>query len=186
MDPEGVPIPTPFIKNEILKTGAFVELFPKRRTSPIKPGDNLKKMGVQKWMSLYQFTFRTKKQMNNWEKASAQLLRRYKIAFELFYLNPDSTLNYQKMIGDLHRLIQDGLGCQSKDEIHDHFDLHRNRHRLFEKHPRLVQLRDAQRAMSQRRSDFYAVSPECYEKTIQRMVDDVRDECDGLDEEKVK
>jgi hypothetical protein len=32
----------------------------------------------------------------------------------------------------------------------------------------------------------YAVSPERYEQTIQLMVDDVRDECEGLNEEKIK
>jgi hypothetical protein len=186
LNPNAVALPMPFIKNEILKTGAFVHLYPKRAKSPIKPGDNLKKMGVPKWLSLNQFTFQTKIQMKNWEKASASLLRHYRLSFELFYLDDASNVKYQTMIQELQNLIDAGVGSKSKDEIFQHFDPHRHRQRLFEKHPVAVRLREAQRVMLQRRSDFYATTPERYESTIRMMGDDFRNDCDGIDEEKLK
>jgi hypothetical protein len=186
LNPDSVALLPPFIKNEILKTGAFVHLYPKRAKSPIKPGDNLKKMGVPKWLSLNQFTFQTKIQMKNWEKASASLLRHYRLSFELFYLDDASNVKYQTMILELQNLIDAGVGGKGKEEMFQHFDPNRHRHRLFEKHPVAVRLRGAQRVMLQRRSDFYATTPERYESTIKMMADDFRNDCDGINEERLK
>jgi hypothetical protein len=185
-NPESVRFPTPFIKNEILKTAAFVNLYPKRAKSPIKPGDNLKKMGVPKWHSLNQFTFQTEEQMKNWQKFTDSLLRHYNISLEQYYLNEDSTLNYQKMILDIHSLIKSGLGCRSKEEIRYHLDPHRNKHRIFEKHPLLVVLKKSQHAMKCRLSDFYATTTACYASTIAAMSQDILDDEDGVDEFSLK
>ena len=185
-NPQAVRFPTPFIKNEILKTAAFTNLYSKRSKSPIKPGDNLKKMGIPKWLSLNQFTFQTKDQMDNWRKSSEQLLRRYGVSFELFYINEDSSLNYQEMTAGLHTLIGKGLGCQSKDEILQHFDPHRNRERIFIKHSILAKLKKAQEAMQERIADFYAVTGEHYQDTLETMQQDILDDEDQKDESSLK
>ena len=160
------------------KTALFANLYPKRAASPIKPGDNLRKMGVPKWSSLNQFTFQTKDQLNNWKKFTERLMRKYAVSLELFYLNEDSTLNYQRMIEDLHTLISSGLGNNSLDELNNHFDPHLHKNRIFEQHPLLQNLKKSQDSMKKRLSDFYATTEYAYQSTIENSQQDILDDLD--------
>ena len=180
-DSGSVDFPPPFIKNEILKTAPFANYYEKRFHSPIKPGDNLKKMGAAKWFSLNQHTFQTKQQFENWQKVMEHLLRQYKISFELFYLNDDGTLNYDAMIQDIHMLIKSGLGCEHREDILNHFDLHENRSRLFKKHSSLIRRKQTLNAMTARIADFYAIST----SQVEIMASDDND-LDEVDEFKLK
>jgi hypothetical protein len=124
--------------------------------------------------------------MDNWRKSSEQLLRRYGVSFELFSLNEDSSLNYLKLVQTVHGLIRKGLGCQSKEEIHRSFDPHRNRDRIFVKHPLLARLKKAQHCMQERIADFYAVTGEQYQDTLETMQQDILDDEDQRDENALK
>lgn len=156
-NPQAVPLPTSFLKNSILKTGDYVNSYDRRPDSPIKPGDNLKKMGCPKWTSINQFTYQTKSQYDNWNKVAQQLLRKYHLSFELFFLK-DNRINMIDMVDAIHKLIEKGVGINSKKEILDHFDPHDHLCRICHRNSSILKMKQARETMTKRISNFYYMS----------------------------
>jgi hypothetical protein len=177
-NPESVPLNQPFIKAEILKTGSFVHLQTKWQKTPVRPGDNYQKMGIAKWCALNQMTFQTLEQYQNWLKAASHLLRKYSIAFEMFRLNEDGTINYQGLMTDIHKMIGEGVGCKSKNEVLNRFDPHRNRQRLFEQNDALITLKNSQAVMKSRLAEFYESNITLYQKSTEDGLQDYYDDWD--------
>ena len=78
--------------------------------SPLKPGDSWWKAGLMRELSLSQWTYETLEQCEAWEKDSNKLRNKYGQSFEVFFLNEDDTLNFQKMITSLDAMV--ALGVQ--------------------------------------------------------------------------
>ena len=112
----------PFIKERFVKPGRYKQHPESARRLGLKPGDTMYVSGLLRELSLSQFTYRTHAQYTAWEKASDSLKRNYAQSFEMYFVNPDGTLNYQKMVTDLHRMIREGV--MKPSEV---FDENRNK-----------------------------------------------------------
>ena len=116
----------PFVKTAILKPTAFAnEYRNKWRKSVLTPGDNILKVGKPSYFSLSAFTYRSYAQFVGFKKATEKLKRKYGESFEMFFTNDDDTINYQKMIVEIDKLIRDGVINPLKV-----LDKHNNLHRL--------------------------------------------------------
>lgn len=116
----------PFVKTAILKPTAYAnEYRGKWRKSVLTPGDNILKVGKPSYFSLSLFTYRSYEQFTAFKKATEKLKRKYGESFEIFFTNDDDTVNYQKMIVEMDKLIRDGVINPLKV-----LDKHNNLHRL--------------------------------------------------------
>lgn len=109
-NPHAVKRLPPFLKTGILKATAYAANY--RGTwegSPLQPGDNILKIGRPSYFSISQFTYLTAKQYEKWKKAGEQLKRKYGESFELFFTNPDGTIDYSSMITTVDEMIRAGI-----------------------------------------------------------------------------
>ena len=126
-NPQSVKRLPPFVKTAILKPTAYANDYrAKWSKSPLQCGDNILKVGKPNYFSLAAFTYRTHAQYTAWKKANEKLKRKYGESFEIFYTNEDDTIDYKRMLFEIDELIRNG--CVNPLE---HFDKHRNRHRLI-------------------------------------------------------
>jgi hypothetical protein len=119
--PHAVKRLSPFIKTGILKATAYAANF--RSTwskSPLQAGDNIIKLGRPAYFSVSQFTYHTNAQYLAWKKSGEKLKRKYGESFELFFSNPDGTLDFSKMITTVDKMIRDGVHDPLK--LFDPFD----------------------------------------------------------------
>jgi hypothetical protein len=108
--------------------------------SDLKPGDSWWKAGLLREASQSQYTYESLEQWQGWEKAGNKLRNKYGQSFEMFFLNKDDTLNYEKMITTLDALVGQGVVNPL-----DWFDPHNNRSRDYEMtHPALEALEQTQ------------------------------------------
>lgn len=95
------------IKSKILKVGDYKRHHASWDGSEVYPGCNVETPGLLKEFSLTQFTFNTLEQYKSWKREYDKLIRKYGQSYEMFYLNEDGTLNYQKMIVDIDKRIRE-------------------------------------------------------------------------------
>lgn len=138
-DPTHVPRLPPYVKAAILKPTAYSANYkslnradpnPEKNkykwcNSHLTPADNILKTGKPNYFSLAQFTYNTYTQYTAWKKATDQLKRKYGESFEIFFSNDDDTIDYEKMIATIDKMICDGVTNPIMV-----FDKNRNRHRL--------------------------------------------------------
>ena len=129
-NPHAVKRLPPFVKTGILKATAYAANY--RNTwskSFLQAGDNILKIGRPAYFSTSQFTYQTAVQYDNWKKSGDKLKRKYGEAFEIFFQNNDGTIDYQRMITTIDKLIRDGV--YKPLEV---FDPHNNLHRTTVHH----------------------------------------------------
>jgi hypothetical protein len=88
------------------------------------PGDNTAKSLLVVEFSLSQFTFKTHKQYKMWKTEVEKLKEKTGQSLEVFFLNKDGTLDYQKMIETVDQMIADDVASPLK-----HLDPKNNRKR---------------------------------------------------------
>ena len=110
INPEKVKIQPPFTKTTILKPAQFSKEFNKTfQYCNLKCGDDFMEI-VRLPIYTQRFKFQTLKQLKAWTRYYNSMKRRYcGLSFELFYLNKDNTINYQKMIFEVDKYISDGI-----------------------------------------------------------------------------
>jgi hypothetical protein len=69
---------------------------------------NIESAALLREFSLSQFTYETLEQYQGWKTEYERLLRRYGQSYEMLFLNPDDTLNYQAMVETVDGLIRSG------------------------------------------------------------------------------
>jgi len=107
--PENVRIQMPFSKTSILKPAQFSKEFNKTfQYTDVKCGDDFMEI-VKLPIFTLRFKFQTDKQLKGWTKDYNSLKRRYGLSFEIFYLNQNGTINYQKMMYEIDKYISDGV-----------------------------------------------------------------------------
>ncbi len=108
--PENVEIPTPFTKSTILKTAQFAKEHNKTwKYSNIKCGDDFIEL-VKIPIFTLRFKFQSEKQEKSWNRYMNKLKRRSEgLSFEIFYMNEDGTVNYQKMMREIDLYISSGI-----------------------------------------------------------------------------
>ena len=120
-----------FLQQRFLKANEYRKDYAKWERSQVVWGDTIEKVRLLKEFSLTQFTYQTFEQHQAWEREYNQLLRRYGQSYEMFYLNADSTLDFQKMILDIQARIKRGdMGFF--DGVNRHKE---NTYRSYSEHP---------------------------------------------------
>lgn len=97
-----------FLRERILKVGDFKRNYLTWKDTNVYPGCTVENAGLLHEFSLTQFTFQTQKQFLSWRKEYEKLLRGYGQSYEMFFLNYDDTLNYQKMVETVDNYIRAG------------------------------------------------------------------------------
>ena len=109
-NPHAVKRLPPFVKTGILKATAYAANYRGTwKKSPLQPGDNILKIGRPAYFSTSQFTYHTAKQYDSWKKSGEKLKRKYGEAYEIFFSNPDGTIDFQRMITTVDQMIRDGI-----------------------------------------------------------------------------
>ena len=97
-----------FKKNGILKLNYWKHNYNKWLDKGFVCGDTIEKVGLLREFSLSQFTYQTIEQYLAIEKEVQRNKRRYNQSYEGYFLNPDGTLDYQKMIETIDSIITNG------------------------------------------------------------------------------
>ncbi len=97
-----------FLQEQILKVNEWRKHYDKWQRSQVVWGDTIEKVRLLKEFSLSQFTFQSFEQYLAWEREYNRLMRRYGQSYEMFFLNADMSLDYQKMILDINSKVRRG------------------------------------------------------------------------------
>ena len=123
MNPENITRQNPAIKSNILKIPDYKNLSEKYDALGLEPGDNILKVVLLQEFSISQFTFQTHEQYTSWSKAIERAKLTDKQSIEGFFLNPDGTLDYPRMVATIDQYISEGiLDPFEKLDPHDHKD----------------------------------------------------------------
>ncbi|WP_029630613.1 hypothetical protein [[Scytonema hofmanni] UTEX B 1581] len=137
-----------FLREHILKVGDFRRNYLTWKDTHVYPGCTVEVAGLLHEFSLSQFTFQTQKQYLGWRKEYEKLLRSCGQSYEMFFLNKDGTLNYQKMIETIDGYIRSG-----KNNFFDGLDKRQaNVYRNYIKHEASECLAKVQEQLSTRYS----------------------------------
>jgi hypothetical protein len=123
-NPERVQRQNVALKQGILKIGEYLESQSRYDALGLMPGDNIAKSLLVSEFSLSQFTFKNHKQYKMWKNEVEKLREKTGQSLEIFFLNKDGTLNYQKMITTIDQMIADDILSPLK-----HLDPHNHRNR---------------------------------------------------------
>lgn len=108
-NPEAVPRSKCIKTKRILKTGTYKAMYSTiGENSKLFPGCTVEGVRIIRECPLATFTFDTMEQFKSWEREQKKLIAKTGQSYESFYLNPDGTLNYVKMIREIDALIQAG------------------------------------------------------------------------------
>ena len=119
-----------FIKNRILKVNGYREHYEKWRETDVYPGCTIEQSGLLHEFSLSQFTFQTYSQYKTWKQEYSRYLRKYGQSYEMFFINEDGTLDYQRMVETIDDLIRTG----AKNFFSNSDKRARNTYREYRKH----------------------------------------------------
>jgi hypothetical protein len=134
-----------FLKQRIMKVGDYRKNYGKWKESNVFPGATIEVASLLREFSLSQFTFQTREQYLSWKREFTSLMRKYKHSYEMFFLNKDSTLNYQLMIETIDEKIRDG-----KANFFDGIDKReRNAYRMYLNHRNKDTLETIQRRLNE-------------------------------------
>jgi hypothetical protein len=123
-NPDSVARQNVAIKQGILKINQYLESQSKYDAMELMPGDNTAKSLLVVEFSISQFTFKTHKQYKMWKSEVEKLKKKTGQSLEVFFLNKDGTLNYQKMLTTIDQMIADDIVSPLK-----HLDPQNNRNR---------------------------------------------------------
>jgi hypothetical protein len=107
-DPTKIQRSKVYLKTGILKIGDYRKNHENWKYSNMYPGCTSEKPALLREFSLSQFTFQTIEQYQSWKREYQKLMRKYGQSYEMFFLNEDDTLNYQKMIERIDEKINEG------------------------------------------------------------------------------
>lgn len=107
--PESITRSDVYLENRILKAGDYRNNYNSWSKKRVYPGCTITEARLLKEFSLGQFTFNTYKQFKSWQRQMVQLQKKYSQSYEMFYIDENDKLNYQKMIEDIEVMIREGL-----------------------------------------------------------------------------
>lgn len=155
-----------YLRSSILKCGDYSKHYKsKYEGSKVYPGITVKTASYLREFSLAQFTYQSHEQYRGWERETARLQRHYGQSYEQYFLNPDGTLDYQRMIETI-----DGKIAEGKLSYWDG-DSRRSKHvdRLQKDHPSFNKVEEARSVLA----DFYRFRGRCRsdDDTASEMID---------------
>lgn len=123
----------PYVSNKVLKVNEFRNHYGVRYSkTDLFPGCTVESARLMRECSLTQFTFRTFKQFQSWEREAKRLRDTTEQTYEQFFLNADGTLNYQAMIETLYAKITNGSKRFTSNTTEAE---NRNLRRVYKEHP---------------------------------------------------
>ena len=97
-----------FCKQGILKINQFRQNQEIFADMGIVAGDNIKRYGLLRELSLSQFTFNTIKQHETIEREYSAMKRKYNQSYEMYFTDNKGKLNFQLMIDTIDEIIRNG------------------------------------------------------------------------------
>lgn len=109
VSPFAVPRSHPYVATKILKTGEYRSHYESRWSkSEAFPGCTVENGRLLRECSLTQFTFKSLKQFQSWEREAKRLRDKTGHTYESWFLNEDGTLDFKAMVVRLEFLIRSG------------------------------------------------------------------------------
>lgn len=113
--------PKVYIKTRILKVNDYRNNYQKWKNTDAYPGCSVEESGILHEFSLSQFTFKTYNQFKSWKQEQERYLRKYGQSYEMFFISEDGTLDFQRMVETVDRIIRDGhksffKGCDKREK----------------------------------------------------------------------
>lgn len=123
----------PYVSNKVLKVNEFRNHYGARYSKTgLFPGCTVESARLMRECSLTQFTFKSFKQFQSWEREAKRLRDTTEQTYEQFFLNPDGTLSYQTMIETLYAKITSG---STRFTTNTSLAENRNLRRVYSEHP---------------------------------------------------
>ncbi len=132
LNPSNVPRSHPYIQTKILKTSEYKAHYESKWSkSEAFPGCTIENGRMLRECSLTQFTFRTFKQFQSWEREAKRLMLSTGQTYESWFLDDEGLLDFKGMCIALNKLIRGGEMRFSSSRS---TSLHRNLSREYEFH----------------------------------------------------
>jgi len=135
-----------YINTKILKIRDWRRNYSSWQYSEAFPGCTVENAALLRELSLSQFTFQTHEQYKAWSKESDNLRRRYGQSYEMFFVDEEGYLDYQRLVNEVDTAIRAG-----KMSFLDGVDKRQsNFYRHYQPHPELAALETAQLRLGER------------------------------------
>jgi hypothetical protein len=135
-----------YINTRILKIRDWRRNYTSWQYSEAFPGCTVENAALLRELSLSQFTFQTHEQYKTWSKESDTLRRRYGQSYEMFFVDNEGYLDYQRLVNEVDAAIRAGkmsfLDGVDKRKAHTYRD--------YQAHPQLPALEVAQSQLGER------------------------------------
>jgi hypothetical protein len=135
-----------YIKTRILKIRDWRRNYTSWQYSEAFPGCTVENAALLRELSLSQFTFKTHEQYKTWTKEADTLRRRYGQSYEMFFVDEEGYLDYQRLVNEVDAAIRAGkmsfLDGLDKRKAHTYRD--------YQPHPQLPALEVAQFQLGER------------------------------------
>jgi hypothetical protein len=145
-NPEQVQRSKVYINSRILKIRDWRRNYTSWQYSQAFPGCTVENAALLRELSLSQFTFQTHEQYKAWSKESDNLRRRYGQSYEMFFVDDEEYLDYQRLVNEVDAAIRAG-----KMSFLDGVDKRKlSFYRNYKPHPQLPALETAQLRLGER------------------------------------
>jgi len=135
-----------YINTKILKIRDWRRNYSSWQYSQAFPGCTVENAALLRELSLSQFTFQTHEQYKAWSKEADTLRRRYGQSYEMFFVDEEGYLDYQRLVNEVDAAIRAG-----KMSFLDGVDKRQsNFYRHYQPHPELAALETAQLRLGER------------------------------------
>jgi len=135
-----------YINTRILKIRDWRRNYTSWQYSQAFPGCTVENAALLRELSLSQFTFQTHEQYKAWSKEFDTLRRRYGQSYEMFFVDDEEYLDYQRLVNEVDAAIRAG-----KMSFLDGVDKRQsNFYRHYQPHPQLPALETAQLRLGER------------------------------------
>jgi hypothetical protein len=145
-NPEQVKRSEVYLNSKILKIRDWRRNYSSWQYSQAFPGCTVENAALLRELSLSQFTFKTHDQYKAWSKESDNLRRHYGQSYEMFFVNEEGNLDYQRLVNEVDTAIRAGkmsfLDGIDKRKAHIYRD--------YQAHPQLPVLEVAQSQLGER------------------------------------
>jgi hypothetical protein len=108
---EAMPLIPPVFVSTILKTSDYKHKFNStyQYNTEIRVGSVVYKLVIKRYFEISQFHFISAKQYLMVVRLNARLIREFGLGIEIFYFNPDGTINLKKMYKEISEMISNGV-----------------------------------------------------------------------------
>jgi hypothetical protein len=135
-----------YINTKILKIRDWRRNYSSWQYSEAFPGCTVENAALLRELSLSQFTFQTHEQYKAWSKEADTLRRRHGQSYEMFFVDEEGYLDYQRLVNEVDAAIRAGKMSflEGTDKRQSNF------YRRYQSHPQLPALETAQLQLGER------------------------------------